>query len=133
MPDILLIMRQPGNLRVLGAALESHGHTCIGAHDRASVDQALSQCKALNLALLDVSGFGESVWLVCKKLQQTNVPFIALSARQQLGVSSKTLHYGAMSVLEKPIAKASLLQLIDNITQAEDNTPAPSARVLRRS
>lgn len=121
MPSILLIMRQPGNVRVLRTALESHGHACIGASDREAVHEALSQHRALDLALVDVTGFGKSVWSICEKLQQSNVPFIVLSAKQELRLSSRTLGYGATSVLEKPIVKASLLQLIGNITQAENN------------
>lgn len=118
MPDILLVIRQPGNVRVLSQTLERHGYTCTGANDSETLDKAIRRSATPDLALVDVAGLGEAVWPMCEKLQQSNVPFIVLSAKQQMGLSSKTIGYGAVSVLEKPIVKASLLQLIGNLIQA---------------
>lgn len=116
--QILLLMRKPGNVRVLSQALAAHRYACVGAGDREMLETLLQNGAAPDLALVDVSGFGESVWSMCEILQHRNVPFIVLSAKQELGMSSRTLSYGAISILQKPIAKASLLKLIEGMTCA---------------
>jgi CheY-like chemotaxis protein len=118
MPDILLIMRKPGNIRVLDEALQNYGHSCAGADSCESLERVLGQDLPPDLALVDVTGFGETIWRMCEKLQHKNIPFIVLSAKRELELSSKTLSYGATSVLEKPVVKASLLKLIGGIIQA---------------
>lgn len=119
MPDILLVMRKPGNIRVLDEALKGHGHSCAGANSCDSLEIIFKQGPTPDLALVDVTGFGESVWLMCEKLQHKNIPFIVLSAKQELQLSSKSLSYGASSILEKPVVKASLLKLIGGIIHAK--------------
>jgi DNA-binding response OmpR family regulator len=119
MSGILLIMRQPGNVKVVSAELKNKGHACIVATDNDAVTDALNKTPGVELALVDVAGFGESVWAVCEKLQYKNVPFIVLSGKREFGVSSKTLGFGATSILEKPVVKSSLLQLISNITRPD--------------
>lgn len=119
MSGILLIMRQPGNVNVVSAALKKRGHACIVATDNDAVADALNTNPSVELALVDVAGFGGSVWAICEKLQYKNVPFIVLSGKRELGVSNKTLGLGATSILEKPVVKSSLLQLISNITRPD--------------
>ncbi|QBQ55916.1 response regulator [Nitrosococcus wardiae] len=118
MPEIFLVMRKPGNIRVLCQALEGHGYTCTGISDKKALEARFEQPLSPDLALVDVSGFGESVWSMCELLQHKDVPFIVLSAKQELGLSSQTLRYGAASILEKPIVKTSLLKLIENMAHA---------------
>lgn len=110
-------MRQPGNVNVVSAELKNMGHACIVASNNVAVTEALYTNSSVELALVDVAGFGESVWAICEKLQYNNVPFIVLSPKRELGVTSKTLGLGATSILEKPIVKSSLLQLIGNMTR----------------
>lgn len=112
-------MRQQGNVNVVSAALKNKGHKCIVATDNDAVIDALHKNPAVELALVDVAGFGESVWAICEKLQYNDVPFIVLSGKREFGLSSKTLGFGATSILEKPIVKSSLLQLIGNITRSD--------------
>ena len=119
MPDILLLMRQTGNVRALSTALGEHGHTCIAADSCGTMDEIFALNTVPDLALVDVAGFGEHVWSMCEKLQQADVPFVVLSAKQEMRLSSRTLRYGATSVLEKPVVKDALLHLIESITQAE--------------
>lgn len=117
MPDILLVMRKLGNIRVLSETLKKHHHTCAGVDTHEALEAILDQGHAPDLALIDVAGFGKSVWSICDDLQRKGIPFIVLSAKQELHLSSKTLRYGAMSILEKPVIKASLLELISGITE----------------
>lgn len=115
MAEILLVMRKPGNIRVLSEALESQGHCCTGLTDCRGLADGL-QSKKPDLVLMDVSGLGESAWTTCKTLQQREIPFIVISAKHEMAPASKTLSYGAASILEKPVVKDSLLHLVRNIT-----------------
>jgi DNA-binding response OmpR family regulator len=120
-PEILLVVRKPGNIRVLSQTLESHEYTCTGVRDKEALEALFKQSPYPDLALVDVSGFGESVWSMCELLQHKNVPFIVLSAKQELSLSSRTLSYGAASILQKPIIKTSLLKFIESMTRVDTN------------
>lgn len=121
MPEILLVVRKPGNIRVLSQALESHQYTCTEVSDKEALETLFEQSPYPDLALVDVSGFGKSIWSMCELLQRKGVPFIVLSAKQELSLSSKTLSYGAASILQKPIVKTSLLKFIKNIARINTN------------
>jgi DNA-binding response OmpR family regulator len=120
-PEILLVARKPGNIRVLSQALESHEYRCTGVSDKEALENLFEQSSYPDLALVDVSGFGKSVWSMCELLQHKNVPFIVLFAKHELSLSSKTLSYGAASILQKPIIKTSLLKFIDSMARAGTN------------
>jgi DNA-binding response OmpR family regulator len=68
------------------------------------------------LALVDVSGFGAVAWQMCEELRRRNVPFVVMSAPQELDIAHGSLKYGAASVLQKPVAKSALLQLVQSLT-----------------
>lgn len=119
MPEILLVMRKPGNIRVLRQVLEAHEYTCTQASHPAALEALFEQPSPPDLALIDVFGLGEAVWSMCELLQRHGVPFIVLSSKQELDLYGETLRSGGAGILQKPVVKALLLKLIGSMTHAE--------------
>lgn len=112
---LILVMKHPGNARVLKDAVAEIGLTAVEASSEADLQAELARMGSSRSALVDVSGFGDTVWKLCDLLQRHNVPFVVLSTPQDTAASSRSLTYGATSVLQKPVAKAALLQLVRDI------------------
>ncbi|WP_139294622.1 response regulator receiver protein [Salinivibrio sp. ES.052] len=100
---------------MLAASLEDAGYHCRPLNSEADM-QAAAAIAGKKLALVDTSGFGSNVWRLCEKLQHMNTAFIVLSPQEMLTRSSHATQYGAVSVMQKPVAKKALMQLIAGFT-----------------
>lgn len=109
---ILLVMRKPGNVRVMQQALDQLGYSGMGIASEAQLQAALAESQPPRLGVVDVADFDACVWPMCARLSDHSIPFIVLSAPQAPNLANRSLAYGAASVLHKPIAKSALLQLI---------------------
>lgn len=117
MADLLLIMKRPGNVAVMQQAIAELGVTGVGVTDEREFQERLDDPDCPRLALVDVTGFGAAAWRMCAALQERDVPFIVLSASRDMAVSGRTLEYGAASILQKPVAKSAVLQLIRSLAE----------------
>jgi len=112
---VILVMKQPGNAKVLKQAISEIGFAGIVISSDDELRNELEHKNSACIALVDVSGFGNTVWKLCQMLQENEVPFVVLSTPRERNIGSKSLSYGATSVLLKPLAKAPLLQLVKNL------------------
>jgi len=112
---VLLVMRSPGNRKVLGRFLAEHGLRGMEAIDPDSLATAIASASPIRLALVDVSGFGAGVWPLCEHLRAADVPFIVLSPTHSLRASHEALAYGALSIIEKPVEKTALTHLLNRL------------------
>lgn len=125
MANVILIMQKPGNIRVMCQALAQIDIEGIGVSTEAELLDALRVAGEAP-AMIDVSGFGSAVWRMCATLQERGNPFIVLSAPRDMEAGSRSLSFGATSVLQKPVTKAAILQLVrelvghDHVDNARD-------------
>lgn len=112
---VILVMRHPGNAAVLEQAVAEVEMTGVSVADENGLRAELARDTPARSALVDVSGFGRQVWQLCEILQQHEIPFVVLSTANERDVGDRSLAYGATSVLQKPVAKSALLQLVRNL------------------
>ncbi|MDX1465627.1 MAG: response regulator [Halomonas sp.] len=111
MDTVILIMKRPGNIRVMRQALTQVDIDGIGVSSEAEL-QAAFRAVGNVPAMIDVTGFGQAVWRMCATLQERGNPFIVLSAPKDLEAGSHSLRFGAASVLQKPVTKTAIIQLV---------------------
>lgn len=109
---LLLVMKRTGNIRAMEQILGAHGVRVAGVSSEEELDALLEKSRAPDLALVDVTGFGASVWRMCASLQSRELPFMVLFQPGDANLGNQSLQYGALSLLQKPIAKNALLQFI---------------------
>lgn len=114
---VLLVVRQPGNTRVLDQAVREIGMAATTASSQDEMAQALAAIDEPNIALVDASGFGPGLWPLCEQLHESGVPFVVMSASRDREAGDQSLAYGAARVVEKPVAKEALLQLLRSLSQ----------------
>ncbi|MCS4504469.1 hypothetical protein KBTX_02490 [wastewater metagenome] len=113
--DVLLVMKRPGNVAVIREALVGLGYRGIGIDDETALADAVAAPPMPALALVDVSGFGPSVWSMCAVLQANEVPFVVLSAPEELSLGGRAVASGARTVVQKPVAKVALLRIVRDL------------------
>lgn len=113
----IVVMKQPGNLQVTSRVLSADSIQAHGVSSEQELERLLGDGCNADVALVDITGFGAAAWRMCAALQSCEIPFIVLSGPADLGSSSRTLKFGATSILQKPIAKSALLQLIRGLLE----------------
>jgi DNA-binding response OmpR family regulator len=116
LPVVLAIDRNRRNLEILTRFLEQQGYQVMQVRNLEEVEPML-QDQAIQLALIDISGFDKRVWQTCELLHQRQIPFFIISPRQQTTIQQSRIQQssvasGAFSLLVKPVVIRELLLLL---------------------
>lgn len=112
MTTVLLVNRSTGNIRVMQRVLEESGYSGVAVGEESHVDAVVEAHAAPLVGVVDISGFGPEIWRVCERLRERRVPFVVLSTSRELRRGQQSLSHGASGILQKPVAKSALLDLI---------------------
>lgn len=115
MATVLLVMKRPGNVRVMAEVLEAIGYTVVGVPDHETLVSVLTQPDDSRIALVDVSDFRPSDWRLCQMLQRHRVRFVVLCSVHSIHSGGVAIRYGATGFLQKPVQKPLLLQMVGNL------------------
>lgn len=116
--SILALNRNARNLELLGQFLGKEGYDVIPAATLDAFDAALAAHAGIGLALLDVGGFDQRIWVRCESLRHRDIPFLLLSSRVNATLQQQGLVHGARGVLVKPLVVQELLGLIRGLLDA---------------
>jgi DNA-binding response OmpR family regulator len=115
---ILAVSSNPQNLTLLERILGEAGYDVATAASLDVFDQALDEHKtAIDLALVDITGFDHSIWSRCERLQKMDTPLLLVSSRTGSTLERAGERYGAASVLVKPLAVKELVNLIGHLVE----------------
>jgi DNA-binding response OmpR family regulator len=109
---ILTVDHNTRNLELLGEFLGRAGYRTRPAATLEAFNRALAEKPPIQMALLDVSGFGPEVWSACEELRARQIPFLIISPKHSAALQQTSLEHGARGVLVKPLAVKELLNLI---------------------
>lgn len=115
MPDSLLVLtvdHNPNNRDLLDQSLQREGYRTLGVTRLDELDQAIAGGERIDAALVDVTGFDQSIWTHCAALQAKGVPFAIIFPKQGTSLQNQALAHGARGVLLKPMAIKDLLELV---------------------
>jgi DNA-binding response OmpR family regulator len=119
--QVLLLMKMAGNRKIVGDLLSEQGYDSESVLTEQDLTHALAS-PGRKMALVDVTGFGPAIWGLCEMLRYERTPFLVMSTPDALEMSSNALSLGAVSVVQKPIAKAALLNLLDSMVSPGDSS-----------
>ena len=113
---ILTVDRNRCNVELLAQFLNKEGYQSLGANTLEEFKQALSSTSAkIKFVLVDVADFDRSIWELCQRLQDEQIPFIVISPRQSASIQQQSFAHGARSMLVKPLVVRELLGLIRSL------------------
>jgi DNA-binding response OmpR family regulator len=114
-PLILAVDRNERNLELLAQFLGKEGYQIFKASSLEALEQALTNSKEIDLALVDIAGFDRSIWECCDCLRAQNIPFLVLSPKQNVAIQQQSFAHGASGMLIKPLVIKELLLLIRSL------------------
>ena len=109
---ILVVNAYQSELVTLSKELDEEGYITIGASTLEEMDNAIQGKPNIKLALLDLTGFDESVWERCDSLHDAKIPFIAIAPQRSPGTQRDSLKHGASGLLVKPLGTKELIEHI---------------------
>jgi DNA-binding response OmpR family regulator len=117
---ILLVNRNQRNLELLAEFLGKGGYALSTASSLEEFDQALAEENAVGVALVDITGFDQSIWQRCEQLRSRKKPFLVVSPRQSAAIQQASLSHGAKGVMIKPLAVQELMGLIKSMLEEQE-------------
>ena len=117
-PQILTVGLNRRNLALLAELLGKAGYESVSANNLEEFDQLLESLDNIDLALVDLAGFGRHIWDRCDRLRRAQIPFLIISAGHLDGLQQDSVAHGARAVLTKPLASKELLGMIRGLLEA---------------
>lgn len=111
-PSILIVDNNRSELEQLALQLKEEGYTTVGASSLEEIDNAIKGEQDIKLALLDVTGFDESIWERCDKLHEAKIPYIVITPQRSPVVQRESMKHGACGLLVKPLGTKELVEHI---------------------
>lgn len=107
--EVLLAGANERNLELLAEFLKERRFTARVETDAEGLAGACDDAP-FALAIVDMDGFGPSVWTTCGQLRESGTPLLALALDPGQVRNASGTHSGP--VLEKPIQKRDLIETI---------------------
>lgn len=114
---IWLLVKAAMNLSLLTKALGDHGYPTQGVSNVPTFDSWLHQEETPALAVIDISGFDDSLWSRCSHLARRNISFLVLIPNEHPALRRACLHHGASGILVKPIGIRQLFESVNSLTE----------------
>jgi DNA-binding response OmpR family regulator len=109
---IMALDHNPNNLDLISRFLAKEGYRTLEINTLKELDEALDRGLAIDMALLDLAGYDQSIWDRCERLRKAGIPFLIISARQSTATRQESLTHGAWGILVKPLVAKELMSLI---------------------
>lgn len=125
MSTVFLADCRRGNIRVLQEALAEAGHTGVGVDGATDIPATLAASDWPVVGVVDLSGLGGDARPVCDRLCRHGIPFVALVSHG--ADTRRTWPAGARAIMQKPVARAALLDLVRSLADAVETEDPPEA------
>lgn len=109
-PLIAVIDSNRVSLESYGIQLSQGRYRALQVTDLDELDRVLETVPDINLALIDLEGFGSEVWDRCQQLKRARIPFVLLSPHRSPTVQRDAIQAGARGVFIKPLAPGELVE-----------------------
>ena len=116
-PLILAVDRNRRNADLLKQLLTEQGYRTRDATNLDDFDRALDAEEKIDLALVDIAGFDQTIWERCDRLRKMEVPFLVISSRRLAAVAERSAAHGARGVLMKPLVTRDFLGLVHGLLE----------------
>lgn len=108
-------MSNPQNLDIMSEFIAKLGYTPVKANSLTQFNSTVDMKQELGLALVDLTGFDRSVWDVCSRLHEMNVPMLVISQKHNAAFERESIGRGASGLLVKPLVMRELSALIEKM------------------
>lgn len=115
--SLLIAAHNERNLELISSFLDNEGYRTTESSELEELGQKIERANYIDLALIDVSGFGKRIWDFCEKLRKRGVPFLTIFPERAAGSREKGEVRGSRGILVKPLSKKRLTKLLEVLLQ----------------
>lgn len=108
---LMVVVQKAANRRLIREALTEAGFEVVAVEDPSEIPDRIDLEPPPALGLVDVDGFGETVWEACSAMVEADIPVVVLTRQRTEAIEQRTLKIGVRNVFEKPVRKANLLAI----------------------
>ncbi len=119
---ILLVNHNERNLELLSDLLAKGGYATAPASSLEAFDTLLAGPEEIDIALIDIAGFDQTIWERCEQLRRRKIPFLVISPRQSVAIQQASLTHGAKGVMIKPLVTRELLGIIQSMLEGTNES-----------
>nr|WP_067296050.1 response regulator transcription factor [Marinobacterium profundum] len=120
-PLILAVNHNRRNLDLLVQFLSQDGYRILAVTSLEEFDQALSAEQRIEMAVVDITGFDQSIWRHCDHMRRKQLPYLVLASRwEAAGIQHRGYNHGARYVLAKPTTKKTLRLILNGFCRHSD-------------
>jgi DNA-binding response OmpR family regulator len=120
-PLILAVNHNRRNLDLLVQFLSQDGYRILAVTSLEEFDRALSAEQRIEMAVVDITGFDQSIWRHCDQMRRKQLPYLVLASRREAaGILHLGYTHGARYVLAKPMTKKALRLILNGCCRHRD-------------
>lgn len=112
---ILIIEHNLKNLELLTDFINRLGYRSVPANDLQAIIIDPETISDVDLALVDISGYGAEIWSVCELIRSKDIHLLIVSQKQGNEITNESLRYGASGLLIKPLVMKELAIFLDSM------------------
>lgn len=102
MHNALTIESGSGNFRVLAGFLQKLNINAVRLQNFYELDKVLASAGKISVAIIDLSGFDDGIWDICKILRHKGIPMLVISHKGNIGFNVET-ERSVKGVFRKPV------------------------------
>jgi DNA-binding response OmpR family regulator len=114
-PMILIVGSDRASLELMGQQFGQEGYDTVSAASLDEMDRAILEKLPINVSLIDLAGFDQSIWERCDELRKRKIPFIVISPRRSPTIQRYSMKHGASGLLVKPLSIKDLLEYVHTL------------------
>ncbi len=115
---LLIVGSNPQNQELLTVFIARLGYESVRADTLDALTHFLDSGEPLRFALVDITGFDQTIWERCARLHARDIPLLIISPRQSATVRQLGYAHGAQTIMEKPLEMRALADAIHGFMQA---------------
>ena len=108
-------MSHAENLEIMSDFIAKIGHTPIKVDSVRMFTSNVDLKREVGLALVDLTGFDKSIWDVCSRLHEMNVPMLVIAPKYSAALARESIGMGASGFVIKPLVMRELSALIEQM------------------
>jgi DNA-binding response OmpR family regulator len=109
---VLIAGTDSSQLDLTARQLESEGYATTCAVSLEDIDRIISDKTDVSLALIDLTGFDQTIWDRCDKLRQQKIPYIVIAPQRSPAFQRNSTEHGASCLLIKPLGTKEIAEYI---------------------
>jgi DNA-binding response OmpR family regulator len=114
-PLVLIVGTDRGQLDSTAQQLEAEGYAVVCAASLEDIDRVIAGQSNVRLALIDLTGFDQTIWDRCDSLRQQKIPYIVITPQRSPAVQRDSTEHGASGLLVKTVGVKEIVNYVHTL------------------